>query len=104
MYTSIEFRTARKALLAWSDADRAFLRRWLLKWTDEHGQVVREAIAGLPGAGCLGSGMLMSLGSSRSFGRPADVLSAYRLAYKKRARTAPPGTSTISGGQAMSGM
>jgi hypothetical protein len=31
MYTSAEFQTARRALLACSDADRAFLRRWLLR-------------------------------------------------------------------------
>lgn len=42
-YTSAQFQVARKALLACSNADRAFLRRWLLKWTDDHGRIVKEA-------------------------------------------------------------
>jgi len=54
MYTSAEFQTARKALLACSDADRAFLRRWLLRWTDDQGHVVRAAPP-LPDRGISGS-------------------------------------------------
>jgi hypothetical protein len=57
-YTSEEFQSARRALLACSDADRAFLRRLLLRWTDEHGHVRRDAdplpaqgVVGQPGKG-----------------------------------------------------
>lgn len=42
-YTSTAFQNARRALLACSDADRAYLRRWLLRWTDEVGHIVKDA-------------------------------------------------------------
>jgi hypothetical protein len=42
-YTSAEFQVARRALLACSDADRAYLRRWLLAWTDDLGRILRDA-------------------------------------------------------------
>jgi len=42
-YTSPEFQEARRALLACSDADRAYLRRWLLRWTTDTGQIVKDA-------------------------------------------------------------
>jgi hypothetical protein len=38
-YTSNEFQEVRKALLACKDADRAFLRRWILRWVDDHGHI-----------------------------------------------------------------
>lgn len=34
-YTSNELQAVRKALLACNDADRAYLRRWILRWVDE---------------------------------------------------------------------
>jgi hypothetical protein len=42
-YTSEEFQIARRALLECSDADRAYLRKWLLRWTDDHGHIKRDA-------------------------------------------------------------
>lgn len=50
-YTSIEFQRVREALLACSDADRAYLRRWILRWVDAHGRISREADK-LPHEGC----------------------------------------------------
>ena len=50
-YTSAEFQAVRRALLACSNADRAFLRRWILKFVDEYGHIVRDAEA-LPDRGC----------------------------------------------------
>jgi hypothetical protein len=44
-YTSAEFRGVRRALLACNDADRAYLRRWLLRWVDDHGRIKRDAEA-----------------------------------------------------------
>jgi hypothetical protein len=38
-----EFQTARKALLACKDADRAYLRRWILLWVDDHGHIRPDA-------------------------------------------------------------
>jgi hypothetical protein len=43
MYTSPEFQAVRRALLACSDADRAYLRRWILLWIDDRGHVLRDA-------------------------------------------------------------
>lgn len=43
MYTSAEFLAVCKALIACNDADRAYLRRWLLKWTDEQGRLFKGA-------------------------------------------------------------
>jgi hypothetical protein len=42
-YTSLEFQAVRRALLACNDADRAYLRRWLLRWVDDMGRVRRDA-------------------------------------------------------------
>jgi len=42
-YTSAEFQNVRKALLACSNADRAYLRRWILQWVDEHGHINKDA-------------------------------------------------------------
>lgn len=42
-YTSKEFQMAREALLKCSNADRAFLRRWILRWVDDHGRIMRGA-------------------------------------------------------------
>jgi hypothetical protein len=42
-YTSNEFQAVRKALLACKDADRAYLRRWVLRWVDDHGRIRRDA-------------------------------------------------------------
>lgn len=50
-YTSKEFQAVREALLACSNADRAYLRRWILRWIDEYGHVIRNAEK-LPGKGC----------------------------------------------------
>jgi hypothetical protein len=44
MYTSAEFQAVREALLKCSNADRAFLRRWILRRVDDHGQIVRGAV------------------------------------------------------------
>jgi hypothetical protein len=51
MVTSAGFQVVRRALLACTDADRAFLRRWILRWVDEHGHVQRDP-ATLPQEGC----------------------------------------------------
>lgn len=51
MYTSTEFQRVRQALVACSDADRAYLRRWILRWVDERGRILREAEP-LPDRGC----------------------------------------------------
>ncbi len=50
-YTSMEFQRVREALLACKDADRAYLRRWILRWVDEYGRITREAEK-LPIKGC----------------------------------------------------
>lgn len=42
-YTSSEFQAVRRALLTCNDADRAFLRRWLLTWVDDRGRIRRDA-------------------------------------------------------------
>jgi len=42
-YTSAEFQAVRKALLACSDADRAYLRRWILHWIDDMGRIRRDS-------------------------------------------------------------
>ena len=41
----------REALLACNDADRAYLRRWILRWIDDRGHVRRGA-EGLNQKGC----------------------------------------------------
>lgn len=33
----------RKMLLACNDADRAYLRRWILRWVDDYGRIRRDA-------------------------------------------------------------
>ena len=43
MYTSPEFQAVRRALLACADADRAYLRRWILRWVDECGHIRLKA-------------------------------------------------------------
>jgi hypothetical protein len=50
-YTTAEFQAVRKALLDCHDADRAFLRRWILRWVDDHGRILSEAEE-LPTQGC----------------------------------------------------
>jgi hypothetical protein len=50
-YTSHEFQAVRLALLACSNADRAYLRRWILRWVDDRGAILPEAIP-LPDQGC----------------------------------------------------
>jgi hypothetical protein len=50
-YTSMEFQRVREALLACNDADRAYLRRWILRWIDDYGRISREAEK-LPDKGC----------------------------------------------------
>jgi hypothetical protein len=50
-YTSMEFQRVREALLACNDADRAYLRRWILRWIDEYGHIIRDAER-LPEKGC----------------------------------------------------
>lgn len=50
-YTSMELQRVREALLACNGADRAYLRRWILRWVDDHGHVSREAEK-LPTKGC----------------------------------------------------
>ena len=54
MYTSREFQAVREALLKCSDADRAYLRRWILHWVDDRGRIRRDAETGepLPRKGC----------------------------------------------------
>jgi hypothetical protein len=52
-YTSAAFQKVREALLACSNADRTFLRRWIVKWIDERGHVLRDAEP-LPDRGCDG--------------------------------------------------
>jgi hypothetical protein len=42
-YTSAEFQAVRKALLACTDADRALLRNWILRWVDDMGRIRRDA-------------------------------------------------------------
>jgi len=32
-----------EALLAYNDADCAYLRRWILRWIDEYGHAIRDA-------------------------------------------------------------
>ena len=43
MYTSAEFQAVRRALVACSNADRAYLRRWILRWVDDYGHVNPQA-------------------------------------------------------------
>jgi hypothetical protein len=50
-YTSNEFQAVRKALLACKDADRAYPRRWILRWVDDHGRLSLKADA-MPEKGC----------------------------------------------------
>jgi hypothetical protein len=50
-YTSNEFQAVRIALLACNNADRAYLRRWILRWIDEYGHISRDAEK-LPKRGC----------------------------------------------------
>ena len=50
-YTSMEFQRVREALLACNDADRAYLRRWILRWIDDYGHISRDAEK-LPEKGC----------------------------------------------------
>jgi hypothetical protein len=50
-YTSQEFQVAREALLKCTNADRAFLRRWILRWVDDRGRILRNAET-LPEKGC----------------------------------------------------
>jgi hypothetical protein len=50
-YTSREFQAVREALLKCSNADRAYLRRWILRWVDDHGRIARGAET-LPENGC----------------------------------------------------
>lgn len=54
MYTSSEFQAVREALLKCNDADRAYLRRWILRWVDDRGRMNREAevVEPLPTKGC----------------------------------------------------
>jgi hypothetical protein len=42
-YTSLEFQRVREALLACNKADRAFLRRWILRWVGTHGELIKDA-------------------------------------------------------------
>jgi hypothetical protein len=42
-YTSAEFQALRRALLACNDADRAYKRRWFLKWVDYYGRILGDA-------------------------------------------------------------
>ena len=51
MVTSAEFQAVRRALLACSNADRAYLRRWILRWVDEQGRIRKDAEP-LPDRGC----------------------------------------------------
>ncbi len=41
----------REALLNCNNADRAYLRRWILRWIDEYGHIHRDAEK-LPKKGC----------------------------------------------------
>ena len=50
-YTSAEFQAAREALLKCTNADRAFLRRWILRWIDNRGRILYNAEK-LPEQGC----------------------------------------------------
>jgi hypothetical protein len=50
-YTSPEFQAVRAALLKCSNADRAYLRRWILRWVDDHGRIQPNAEK-LPEKGC----------------------------------------------------
>ena len=53
-YTSLEFQNAKDALLKCNAADRAYLRRWILRWVDDRGHLSREAdlVEPLPAKGC----------------------------------------------------
>lgn len=51
MYTSPEFQAVRRALLVCTDADRAYLRRWILRWIDDRGGV-RPGSEALPDKEC----------------------------------------------------
>jgi len=51
MYTSAEFQAVRVALLACNDGDRAYLRRWILRWVDERGRLIPDSDP-LPSKGC----------------------------------------------------
>jgi hypothetical protein len=50
-YTSQEFQRVREALLKCSNADRAFLRRWILRWVDDRRRILANAEK-LPEKGC----------------------------------------------------
>jgi hypothetical protein len=50
-YASIEFQAVREALLACNNADRAYLRRWVLRWIDDYGHILRDAEK-MPEKGC----------------------------------------------------
>ncbi len=50
-YTSAEFQAVRKALLSCLDADRAYLRRWVMQWIDDRGRIIPNAEP-LPDRGC----------------------------------------------------
>jgi hypothetical protein len=50
-YTSKEFQTVREALFACNNADRAYLRRWILRWVADYGHVRPEAEK-MPEKGC----------------------------------------------------
>lgn len=50
-YTSAEFQRVREALLKCNDADRAYLRRWILAWVDDRGRVRADAEK-MPERGC----------------------------------------------------
>jgi hypothetical protein len=41
-FTSKEFQAVRAALLACNNADRAYLRSGILRWIDDHGQVLHN--------------------------------------------------------------
>jgi hypothetical protein len=48
-----KFQAVREALLECSYADRAYLRRWILRWIDDHGRSFVDAEK-LPEKGCCG--------------------------------------------------
>ncbi len=56
-YTSAEFQAVGRALLACRDADRAYLRRWVLRWIDDEGHILPDAEV-LTTLGCESEGLL----------------------------------------------
>jgi hypothetical protein len=50
-YTSAEFQAVCEALLKCTSADRAYLRRWILRWVDDHGRLLPSGET-LPEKGC----------------------------------------------------